>query len=138
MLIHARSFAPGPWEEAKLLFPGADPPGHGQRGGVVYESVTQNYAPVVPVTVTVRDPQGQPLSGARVAFSLLNMGELAEIASRTTGPDGAARLRLGKGSVWVTSQAGGLWAEGLLHTGESPALELTLGQAAPPGSLAPL
>ena len=126
-----RSFAPGPWEEAKLLFPGADPLDTDQRGGVVYESVTQNYAPVVPVTVTVRDPQGQPLSGARVAFSLLNMGELAEIASRTTGPDGAARLRLGKGSVWVTSQAGGLWAEGLLHTGESPALELTLGQAAP-------
>ena len=57
-------------------------------------------------------PQGQPLSGARVAFSLLNMGELAEIASRTTGPDGAARLRLGKGSVWVTSQAGGLWGRG--------------------------
>ena len=130
MLIHTRSFAPGPWEEAKLLFPQADPLDTDLRGGVVYESVTQNYAPVVPVTVTVRDPQGRPLSGARVAFSLLNMGELAEIASRTTGPDGAARLRLGKGSVWVTSQAGGLWAEGLLHTGESPALELTLGRPA--------
>lgn len=131
MLIHARSFAPGPWEEAKLLFPQADPLDTDLRGGVVYESVTQNYAPVVPVTVVVRDPQGRPLPGARVAFSLLNMGELAEIASRTTGPDGAARLRLGKGSVWVTAQAGGLWAEGLLHTGESPALELTLGRPNP-------
>ena len=137
MLIHTRSFAPGPWEEAKLLFPQADPLDTDLRGGVVYESVTQNYAPVVPVTVTVRDPQGQPLPGARVAFSLLNMGELAEIASRTTGGDGAARLRLGKGSVWVTAQAGGSGPRACSTPGSPPALELTLGRPAPQGAWLP-
>ena len=128
MLLHARGFAPGPWEEAKLLYPGADPLDTDLRQGVVYEGVTQNYAPAAPVAVTVRDPQGRPVPGARVSFSVLNMGELAEIASRLTGDDGVARLRLGKGSVWVCARKEGLWAEALLHTGAAQALELTLGQ----------
>ena len=33
--------------------------------------------------------------------------------------------------MWVNAQAGGLWSERMLHTGESPALELTLGRPAP-------
>ncbi len=122
---------PRPLGGGKAPVPRGRPPGHGPAGR---RGVRERHPELRPGGSGHRHcprPPGRPLPGARVAFSLLNMGELAEIASRLTGPDGAARLRLGKGSVWVTAQAGGLWAEGLLHTGESPALELTLGRPAP-------
>lgn len=129
MLIHTRVFAgEGDW---RWLFPEADPLDLDLREGVAYESVTARYAGTRAFRVKVTGPDG-PAAGAKVGFYLLNEGALRPIGSRVAGEDGVAALNLGRGSLWVLAQAGGLTAESLVHTGETDCVELTLG-AAPVG-----
>lgn len=108
MLIHARSFVQGDREDVKFLFPEADPLTLDLRQGVADESVTARYGRTRPVTVTVTEEKTTlPLTGVRVDFSVLNMGEFFPIASRKTDTSGKASLELGLGSVWVSARAEG-------------------------------
>ena len=138
MLIHTRSFAPGPWEEAKLLFPGADPLDTDQRGGVVYESVTQNYAPVVPVTVTVRDPQGRPLSGARVGLPPAQYGGAGRDRLPPHRPGRRRPAAAGQGQRVGHRPGGGALGRGPAPHRGVPGPGAHPGPACSPGGLAPL
>ncbi len=85
MLIHSREFDPTPGPEDPDLY---------RRHGLLYRVQTARYAPTRIFTV-----EAPP--GSLVRFSLLNAGALLPIAEKTAGPDGAARLRLGLGSIHI-------------------------------------
>lgn len=134
MLCHAKCFV-GDREDWQRLLPGEDPREVDLREGVAYIGVTQRYAKVRPFTVRVTDPKGSALPGAIVEYHVLNEGLLRRIARRVTDRDGLTSLSLGLGSLWVTARQGGLAAEALVNTAETPALELRLpGDHKPPES----
>lgn len=124
MLIHTRSFV-GDLPAPAWLYPGVDPVDLDVRGGVAYETLTARYAPVQVCTVTTEP-------GARVVFSVMNMAGLRPIAHRTADGAGAARLRLGLGSVHVTAEGDGFFAEALWDT--RAGAHLVLKEGAGPGA----
>ncbi len=126
MRIHGRCFLQGSYEDWGFLFPDTDPVDLEEDGSVVFESVTGRYAEMKLFSVLVQDEKGQPLSGVRVTFSVLNMAALSEIAVRKTGQDGKAVLRLGAGSVHITAEKDGLWAEKTARVGEDGEIVLQL------------
>jgi len=67
-------------------------------------NVTENYAKVNPVTVTVTDSAGNPVTEATVDFRLYNYAELYPIATKQTDANGHASLLRGEGDliVWAS------------------------------------
>lgn len=67
-------------------------------------NVTDNYAPVAPVRVTVTNPDGSAAKGAKVNFCLYNYSEYYPVASKTADTKGHAQLTAGLGDmlVWAT------------------------------------
>ena len=62
------------------------------------------YAEAVPVTVTVRDAQGQPIEGAWVRFYVENMASASCIAALQTDAQGRVLLETGLGSCLVEAE----------------------------------
>lgn len=108
MLIHTRNFI-GDLPAPPWLYPGTEPTDLDAREGVMYETLTARYAPTQLCTVTAPP-------GARLTFSVVNMAALRPIAERAVDETGAARLRLGLGSVHVTAEKEGFFAEALWDT----------------------
>lgn len=67
-------------------------------------NVIDNYAPTAKVFVTVKDGEGNPVSGANVEFKIYNYAEFYTVANKTTDSTGKAFLSAGKGDmlVWAT------------------------------------
>lgn len=68
-------------------------------------NVTDNYAPVAPVTVRVVDEKGNPVS-TDVEYKIYNYAEFFTAATRTSDSDGYATLSTGLGTLlaWATHE----------------------------------
>lgn len=71
---------------------------------------THRYAETAPITVTVTDEAGAPLTGALVRFYVLNMANTARIAALETDENGQVRLEAGLGSCLVEAEDHGHFA----------------------------
>lgn len=71
-------------------------------------NVTENYAPIAPISVKVVDKQGNPVRDANVRFSVYNYAEYYPITTQTTGADGRTTVSTGKGDmlVWASGNGG--------------------------------
>ncbi len=87
------------------------------RDGMAIENLTARYAPTQVCTV-------KTAPGAQVVFSVVNMAARRPIAQRVADESGTVRLRLGLGSVHVTAQGDGFFAEALWDTRDGPELRL--------------
>lgn len=96
MLIHARAFGPYRGTEPILV--------HTPRYAEL--NLTAHYAPVRPLTVTVQDAQGRPVSGATVDFRLFNYAEFYPLVARETDAKGSTRVDLGLGDLLVWARKG--------------------------------
>lgn len=77
-------------------------------------NVTSNYAPVAPLPVTVRYPDGSPAKGAKVNFCIYNYAEYYPAVTKIADNDGKASLTVGLGDmiVWATDGNYFGWAKG--------------------------
>lgn len=72
------------------------------RNGMVTEiNELRRYAHVKDITVNVTDEKGQPVSGAKVAFEVLNYSEYFPVAEKITDENGKVKLTTGLGSIHV-------------------------------------
>lgn len=90
-------------------------------------SVTENYAPVGPGRVVVRDELGAVVEGAEVLFSIYNYATYYPALRSLTDAQGEASIRAGLGSLVVTATKGGRYAGGVLDLRQDQPLELMLG-----------
>ena len=90
-------------------------------------SVTENYAPVGPGTVVVRDEAGAAVEGAEVLFSIYNYASYYPALRELTNAAGEVSIRAGLGSFVVMASKGGRWAAGVLDLRRGEPLTLTLG-----------
>ena len=118
VLVHTRAFVQGTKEEAAFLFPQTDPACWAVEEGVAWENLTPRYGAVKPVRVQVLAPDGAPVAGAVVSFSVLNMGAPREVARLRTEEEGTVSLPLGQGTVLVSA-----WQEGAFSAGGEGILE---------------
>lgn len=67
-------------------------------------NVTENYAPVKRVDITILTPDGQPADSATVEFKVFNYGGYTNVATKTTDKEGKTFISLGLGDVlvWAT------------------------------------
>ncbi len=67
-------------------------------------NVTENYAPVVKSSVTIKDIDGKVVKGAEVSFRIYNYAEFFPVLSQITDINGKADIVSGKGDmlVWAT------------------------------------
>ncbi len=103
VMVHTRTFVQGSREETAFLFPCLDPLDWDIQEGVAVENITARYGSVKRMDVSVADQEGNPVSGAWVAFSVMNMAAPQEVARRRTDGEGRVSLRLGKGTVLLTA-----------------------------------
>lgn len=101
MLMHARVF--GPYQGTEEILSTAD--------GITDINVTEHYAPVDTLNVTVLDASGKPIQGATVDFRIYNYAEFYPIASKVTDNNGHASLIAGKGDMilWVSHNGTYSW-----------------------------
>lgn len=94
MLMHTRVFGDYPGPEQIMSV----------NGGITEINVTDNYVPVREAVVQVVGRDGKPRAGLQVEFKIYNYAEFYTAGRRTTGADGKAMLRTGKGNMlaWAT------------------------------------
>ena len=66
-------------------------------------NLLSHYAPTRRVTVTVKDPDGQPVEGAQVKYKLYNYAEYYTLSTQTTDAEGKASLTTGLGDLLIWS-----------------------------------
>lgn len=90
------------------------------RNGMVTElNELRRYALVKEIGVNVKDEDGQPVSGAKVSFEVLNYSEYVSVAEKITDENGNVKLTTGLGSthIFVTFEKNGLMtAEAFMDT----------------------
>ena len=89
-------------------------------------NLLSHYAPTRRVTVTVADPQGQPLSGATVKFKMYNYAEYYTLATYPTNAQGQASLTTGLGDILVWATDGSRYAFSKLDVRQDSTITLTL------------
>lgn len=102
--------------------------GAGEERDTLLENLTASYAPVTRLDVSVRHADGSAVSGAVVAFELLNMAEFTPIASLETDARGHASIEMGRGSVLVRASFGEAAAQAVVDTSCDDAVTLTLAE----------
>lgn len=103
-----------------------------QRLGICrMDNQTRRYAATANLTVTVHRPAGEPVPGAWVRFSVVNMAAPAVIAALETGADGRVQLETGLGSCLVEAELDGKFAWAAVTVGADTSLTLTLDTARP-------
>lgn len=86
-------------------------------GAALFYNDTPFYARTERFTVEVKDENGNPVCGARVAFELLNGAEYFPVSVLVTGEDGEVSLTMGLGSVHIFVSKGELCGEVLYRNG---------------------
>lgn len=89
-------------------------------------NVTENYAPIAKALVTVKDRNGQPVTGARVEFKVYNYAEFYTVATKYTDASGQVSLTAGKGDMLVWASYKGTFGFSKLSFSKQPELTLTL------------
>jgi transglutaminase-like putative cysteine protease len=89
-------------------------------------NVTERYAPVAKVRVTVTDGDGQPADGAVVEFKLYNYAEFFTVARRVTDLKGQTSLSAGKGDMLVWASRNGRFGFGKASFGRDETLAIVL------------
>lgn len=89
-------------------------------------NVTENYAPIAKALVTVKDRNGQPVTGARVEFKVYNYAEFYTVATKYTDASGQVSLMAGKGDMLVWASDKGTFGFSKLSFSKQPELTLTL------------
>lgn len=94
MLMHARVF--GPYTGSEEILSTAD--------GITDINVTDHYAPVDTLNVTVTEADGTPVKDIPVSFRIYNYAEFYPLATKRTDSAGKAHLTTGLGDmlVWTT------------------------------------
>lgn len=90
----------------------------GSAGMVTLENQIKRYAFSKRIQVTVKDSDGNSVSGANVCCQVLNYGGLCEVAAVETDENGIAELQTGYGDLWIEVYRDGMFAEGLLKAKE--------------------
>lgn len=85
-----------------------------------------NYTNTKPITITVKDENGNLLSDASVKFKLYNYAEYYPIATRKTDNEGKATLTTGYGDLLIWASKDGKYTYSKMDVREQEALELTL------------
>ncbi len=135
MMIHTRVFVQGSREEAAFLFPESAPEDWELCQGVACENITQRYAKTKLLTVEALDREGNPLPGAWISLSVMNMAAPREILRRPTDNQGKLTVRVGEGAALCTlwdSKQPGLYGEILLGP-EAVLCQVRLGENLPAG-----
>lgn len=134
VMVHTRSFVQGSREEVAFLFPDIPALDWDIQEGVAVENLTARYGTTKELTLSVVEKDGSPVSGAWVAFSVMNMAAPREIARRQTDAQGEVTLNLGQGSVLISAwkeEEPGLLGEGVLSPEETEGT-VVLGQLLAP------
>ena len=89
-------------------------------------NVTENYAPVRTVNVTVRDRDGKPVEDATINFSLYNYAEFYPVAVKKSDTNGHASLNGGMGDFMVWASDGTNFGIAKASPSESGAVDIIL------------
>ncbi len=117
LLVHSRCFGRPAPDDAVIS----------EDGAVTFLNQTARYAPVRPLTVLVREPDGSPAAGAEVTFGIVNASEIFPAAVIRTDSRGAAQLVCGYGDLALQARKSGWSCEALCPAAQQT-LELTLTQ----------
>ena len=117
ILVHSRCFGR----------PAADDMVISTDGAVTFLNQTARYAPVRTLTVSAREPDGQPSAGAEVTFGIVNASDVFPAAVVRTDSKGTAQLSCGHGDLVVQARKNALCCERLCPSAQQT-LELTLAQ----------
>lgn len=88
-------------------------------------NVTDNYAPVSPVTVRVMDEKGLPVSTA-VEYKIYNYAEFFTAATRATDSNGYATLSTGRGSLLAWAAKDGKYGYAQCYAGDGDTAVIVL------------
>ena len=125
MLMHARVF--GPYEGKEEILSRAD--------GITDINVTDHYAPVDTLWVSVTDPTGKPIEGAKVSFRIYNYAEFYPIATKITDNKGEASIVSGLGDMLVWATDGQNYAYAKCNPGKNRRETITIDQRKTSGSI---
>lgn len=89
-------------------------------------NITENYAPVSPMTVTVVDDEGSAVEGARVEYKIYNYAEFYTIASKTTAADGRVTASLGHGDALIWASKDGRYGFAKVSFGQDEEVTIKL------------
>ena len=89
-------------------------------------NVTENYAPVKRVTVTVKDEQGNPVSDAEVQFRIYNYAEFYPVATKRSDGEGKVSITMGLGDVLVWAAKDGAYGFSKLSVAGSDSGEVRI------------
>ena len=121
ILVHSRLFGRPAPDDAVIS----------EDGAVTFLNQTARYAPVRPLTVLVREPDGSPAAGAEVTFGIVNASQIFPAAVIRTDSRGAAQLVCGYGDLALQARKSGWSCEALCPAAQQT-LELTLTQPEAP------
>ena len=127
MLVHARVFCD---YSTGTVDVGASA---GEQDDALLENLTDAYAPITRLSVTVTHPDGTPAADAAVSFELLNMAEFTPIARLRTDAQGRAELQVGRGSLLVHASTADLFGQTLVDTAATDQATVVLGAPLHPG-----
>lgn len=95
-------------------------------------NLLENYAPARVIIVSVKDGEGQPVSGAKVRFELYNTAEFYPIATIPTNEQGEAVFKTGLGDLLVRVVKDGQWGERKITVADNDRFEIVLDQTEQP------
>ena len=115
MMVHARCYNP---ELEKDVNEGVGIP--------VAVNALSTYAPTREIFVKVMNEAGEPFSGIKVYFKVINYSMPGEIAVTCTDEEGVTRLKTGRGSLLISAFEDGNYGEVLVDTAEDIQITLVL------------
>lgn len=115
MMVHARCYNP---ELEKDVNEGVGIP--------VAVNALSTYAPTREIFVKVMNEAGEPFSGTKVYFKVINYSMPGEIAVTCTDEEGVTRLKTGRGSLLISAYEDGNYGEVLVDTAEDIQITLVL------------
>lgn len=115
MMVHARCYNP---ELEKDVNEGVGIP--------VAVNALSTYAPTREIFVKVMNEAGEPFSGTKVYFKVINYSMPGEIAVTCTDKEGVTRLKTGRGSLLISAYEDGNYGEVLVDTAEDIQITLVL------------
>lgn len=93
-------------------------------------NITENYAPVSPLTVTVVDENDAAVEGALVELKIYNYAEFYSVASKTTAADGSVSASLGHGDAMIWASKDGRYGFAKVSFGKDDSVRIQLARKA--------